>query len=388
MVINVTRNKALRIEEKQAYLPKFSISSAVLGRLVKERLKHRSRKILFLFCSVNYFEFRKHFKGKLDLKGLKCMNSTFPSGTFSSFPSIFFAMPVNKHKVFGAAFYSKRDGLLHDLFKDAVIDANGKIKAGDAFLPDKEVHSILNDLPEKPVFLGINIHWLDTSAWRGIFGTCKLVKVPQTIKNSGRDFWKEFDTMFLNLNNIVAGHKPQVLCVFINFDEIMHTYGPNDRRTQELLENVSAKIAAVVRKNRDYEYLFFSDHGQIDQHVKEPLYLDDVKGLFYSLPGGLGRTRYFYSKSPNAFRMIKKRVGSSGIVLKRTDPVLRRIFGFDPSNIEEIGDIVTIGTKRNFPSHGWKYSGEHGGLSLEELCVPYLNLRAAKNKKKTGRRMP
>ena len=347
----------------------------VIGRYLKSQMVKDTKKVIFLFDSLNYFEFKKHFNNRINLRNLKCFNSNFPTGTYTAYPSIFFGVKPDKHKLLGTAFYSRKDKGLFSLMSDRVTGLNGQKIKNKRYKKSGKIHSFLEYSKSDPVFLSLALPWLSSSLWDEILGESLRIKIPLIGPEDNRNYKEELRT-FQKGGKSNRRRGPSVLCVFVDFDEIMHIFGVKNNKTQKLLEMSSILISEIINKNPSYDYLFVSDHGQIDQKNTKKLNLEKIKNLIYCEAGGVGRARYIYSKSDAAFLDIKKQVGSSGVVFRRTDKELKKLFGFDPSHFDEIGDIVAIATKPSFPSHGWNWKAEHGGLSRDEINIPFLHIKA------------
>ncbi|MDE1865115.1 MAG: alkaline phosphatase family protein [Candidatus Micrarchaeota archaeon] len=348
----------------------------VIGRYIRRQMQTKVNKVIFLFDSVSYSEFKRHFGGKISLEGLKRFNSNFPTGTYTAYPSIFFGVKTGRHGLVGTAYYSSKEDGLFSLMSDRVTDLDGNKITDRRYKRDRSLHSFLEYSKSRPIFLSQDLGWLKTSLWDVILLNSQRITIPLKGPEDKRDYDYELRALIKKAASMVEKKKPGLLCVFVDFDEPMHIFGVKSAKTQRLLKMCSSLIADMVKSNPNYDYFFVSDHGQIDQKNTKKLSVEHVKDKLYCSNGGVGRARYIYSKSEAVFEDIKRQVGASGLVLKRSDPRLKRLFGFSPAKVDSIGNIIAVATSASFPSHGWNWKAEHGGLSPEEIFIPFLHLKA------------
>ncbi len=361
----------IRTRSGKLFLPDFSRTPDVIGRYLRRKMAGRGRKVVFLFDSISYSKFKAHFGKVINTSNLKLYNSNFPPNTYNVYPSIFFGVPILKHNIPGTAFYTKK-GLLN-LVPDIVYRLDGT-KAKNT---DEMWNSRMVSFPtySKRGFRAVlpNKQWLKTDFWGKMFYPALPTFVGRVGSEGDYRYDLEFSSLLERVSQTLKKTHSDVMA-YLDFDEVMHLFGVEKRSTHRLIQLVADAISEIINNNAGNDYFFVSDHGHIDQKSVEKADFGPILKSFYCMNGGAGRTRYFYTKDPMAFEYIKDLVGNTGVVLRRGDKVLNMLYGFDTGASDRIGDIVAIATKPNFPSHGWKYAGEHGGATLEEYNVPFLHL--------------
>lgn len=366
-------SRMLWTENGEIYLPDHERCSWNIGRIIYERIKLPSRSVVFAFDSVNYFEFTKHFDGRLDLDKLECYTSAFPTGSPTAFSSIFFREPPNKHRIFGIAFYSEKDKGIYQTSKGTIIDSHNRTLGPSVFHVNSS--SFLSNLDYPVYYVYVDNFWHSSELWSCFSGNAERVTVkPRGHYKENYERSVEFDELLERTRFLMSQDGYQLIWVFVDLDEVIHQNGVKSERTQRILKNITSSVSDLINEFSEYDYYLFSDHGQVDLKDTYEFPYDKIKDLCYSYRGGIGRTHYFYTKSPDAIDIIKGVIGDTGLVLKKQDSLLKRIYGFDPTPFPEIGDIVAIATKPSFPSYGWKMKAEHGALSKEEVFIPFLQI--------------
>lgn len=361
----------IETDSGRLYLPDFSKTPDVIGKYLRKQMLNKNRKVIFLFDSISYLMFKKHFRQKIDISNLDMYNSNFPPNTYNVYPSIFFGVQISKHKIPGTAFYNG-EGLLN-LMSNKVYKLDGnkltiKKAPWDSALtpfPYYSKNAFLTIVPDKK--------WLQTQFWKRMFYSKSLLSVKRVGSLDEYDYSSEFLLLMNAVSRAIKNTKYNII-TYIDFDEIMHMFGVEKANTQKLINLVADLISNIVEHNEQIDYFFVSDHGHISQKSVHNAELLPISKTFYCADGGAGRTRYFYTKSPEAFEYIRDLVGNTGVVVHRGNRILNRLYGFETKEFYRIGDIVAIATKPNFPSHGWNFVGEHGGTSIEEYSIPFLHL--------------
>lgn len=183
-------------------------------------------------------------------------------------------------------------------------------------------------------------------------------------------------------------------------DSTQHEFGPHKEEhqielsmlshliTQGLLKRVDSKIAEKTL------ILFTADHGQIGVTLDEHLvYLENIVNLtrFFKrnrrgnliLPTGCARDLFLHIRGEDltrAYNLLKQRLCEYAEILYSKDAFSRGLFGFGGVSekfMARIGDIVILPRdhyliwNRGFPKDPNKFVGIHGGLSEEEMIIPF-----------------
>lgn len=357
------------------YVPHKTENIKSLYKRTSEFFSEPSKNLIILVDSLNYFEFEKHFRNAFDLTNLEALTSVMPTGTSCAFSSIFLNANQQEHGIYGIAFYLPEYKGIFQTNKGAIVDSYNKILQKIDYFSITRT-SILDTAKQDTFFVHLDDYWFKSNFWQRLLGK-KVNKIPvqSSMNYSDLDSIKlEVDRVLDSTNQLMNSKENRTVISFIDYDGPIHSNGVKTKNSQELLRYLAEKISQLLINHKDYNFAIMSDHGQIDLHNTFEFKFEEISDLCYTNRGGLGRTLYFYSKRKEAYEKIAEKVGDSGLVLLRDDPLLSEIFGYDVSNIPQIGDIVAIAIKDCFPSFGWNFAAEHGGLSKEEMIVPFLRI--------------
>ena len=86
--LDYIKSRKIKISNKEVYAPDFKRCSVNMGRRIYNSIKKPSKNVVFAFDSLNYFQFKKHFKGRICIDNLRCFTSVFPTGSPTSFSII------------------------------------------------------------------------------------------------------------------------------------------------------------------------------------------------------------------------------------------------------------------------------------------------------------
>ncbi len=352
--------------ENEFYLPKHDCSVASIQQRIIPTLNSDKPTVVFSLDAINIYQFINYFNEMIDLSNLQTLSSVFPTGSATAYSSIHFGQSVDKHGVYGSAFYNPVIRNLQLVFTDQSVTAKGNIQANPFSITTL---ATLDKISGSSCFIYVKHFSADVKLAKRFMGHAAPIELTAT-----DDFERDIMNQLDSLSNTVKQKKYHVTWCYLDFDTIMHQWGVKTPRTDDLLRKTARIIKDQIDHNPDHNYIFLSDHGQIDQVNTHEFDNESIMGKCYAMKGGSGRSLYFYTNDKSVYKHIHAEVGNSGIVLLKGDPLLDKIFGFKTKNIPEIGDIVAIATAPNFPSYGWDLKAEHGGLCKEELYVPFLIL--------------
>lgn len=206
--------------------------------------------------------------------------------------------------------------------------------------------------------------------------------------------YEDLDDLFLKLNKLIEDHEGESNFIFVYWpvlDEMAHKFGVSDEKTishfQELTRYFENYVASWKAKDPFFRLILSADHGLIDIPEENQLNLEDFPALSQSLTlplSGEARAPFFYVH-PDQIEIFKEEIeknfASLGTLYTRKEILESNLFGLfelHPQLPSRIGDYVFIfekpytlkdtilGEKRH------KMVGHHGGLSEEELYVPFI----------------
>jgi predicted AlkP superfamily pyrophosphatase or phosphodiesterase len=181
-------------------------------------------------------------------------------------------------------------------------------------------------------------------------------------------------------------------------DTVEHTFGPHSKEhvaalteVATLLENHLATIDKEVAK--DVLLLLSSDHGQADISNDEIIYLNQYLQLESNYlrttasnvihPTGSPHDVFLYIYPPKldeTLALLNRELSNKAEVITTKEAIARRLFGLnEPSErfLKRIGDVLILPYEgyhvwyKHQPNLHWGQRGIHGGLSQQEMIVPF-----------------
>ncbi len=170
-------------------------------------------------------------------------------------------------------------------------------------------------------------------------------------------------------------------------DGSAHTYGPNKESWQAELEAIGRAIVhELLHKVSAQETVLIitADHGQISTPPESAVYLSDHPVLAHMLllpPTGDSRTTYLYARQglvDDVIAYINGNLSNCFLAVPTTEALSAKLFGADvsPETQTRLGDVVVFALAQCiFAKQRKNMLGRHGGLSPEEMLVPYIAFR-------------
>lgn len=202
--------------------------------------------------------------------------------------------------------------------------------------------------------------------------------------------------MFINLRHVVEDHPRELQYIWIytgDLDTLSHYYGPDDERTVASFSCFSYAFEQFFLKRlspaarRGTALVLTSDHGQVtttsDPHYELSNHPQLARRL-HILPTGDNRLMYLYRRPGHAEAVreyFDQVFPNQFSFIDPTYAVEQGLFGAGephPRLLERIGDLIVAARgkaylwwsdRRNF------LVGRHGGLTEEEMVVPFLAVR-------------
>ena len=360
--------------------------------------------IVLLIDGFGYEQWLKNYKHheffrKITEKGkLVPLTSVFPSTTAAAMTSVHTGLTPQEHTLNEWYVYFKEadmilaslpfmplDKKLNDKFK--------KMKLSPRILfRGKSVYSKLKKRGIKP-FAFADSTYSDSSYSKMVY---KGSKITPFINSSD---------MVVKLRKAVNKEKGRAyfLAYFGDVDMMSHEYGPNTEEykaelstfsnliKRELLEKIDKKTA------KETLLIVTADHGQLNTRPKKTIYLNGYKKLVRNfkksrkgrsiLPSGGPRDMFLHireDKVDEVFKYLSKKLGKKAKIMKTSDAFEKGLFGIGKPKkefIERVGNILILPNKNEtiWYRHvkGWKFKflGHHGGLTREEMLIPFAVAR-------------
>ncbi len=306
---------------------------------------------------------------KLKEKGMfAALTSVFPSTTAVALPSITSGLTPSEHGLLGYRFYSKKYGyLINSLFGKPANTERCKIKIDiNWYMPKETVAEKLSDLHVNS-YVVTRIDYLNSHFEKAIYRGFK--EVP----------YLTMSDLFAHVSELLSEEPP----VYINaywwgIDGLSHRYGPYSKEVLNeviLLDKMIDGILRILPKNS--LFIAISDHGQINSPFGRTVDLSSYREIAdkIMLPVSDLRAPYVYTRG-NVNKELFKTLGNISVLTNREAFELN-LFGKGREFTDRVGDFVfLIEDDKNYaylsPQEEINLIGKHGGLSEDEMLVPFF----------------
>lgn len=186
-----------------------------------------------------------------------------------------------------------------------------------------------------------------------------------------------------------------------DFDRVCHDEGPTSPGARRVRDAVLRRLEGVIRELRDGNTLFllFADHGQVDVNPRDPARCITLDAEFPQivpmlerssggepLPmAGALRDAFLHIRPEEAARacdLLKAGLDGRALVYNVRELIDRGLFGPIVSDAfrSRVGNIVVLPHRdqvvawSNHATTRDRFKGDHGGLTRDEMEVPFLAL--------------
>ena len=319
------------------------------------------------------------------------LTSISPSTTCAAITSFWTAAPAAQHGITGYEMWLKEYGVTANMIEHKPISYRGG--AGNlslagfdpaTFLPVDSITGLYLDV-------GVEIH---------AFQHYSIINSGLSSMFMGEAIRHPIGTapdMWISIRELLESrgkNRKYIWAYWDHLDSISHFHGPDSERAKaEFLSFSSAfehnflnKIDPAVRK--DILVILTADHGQITTDKNDQIYNlknhQKFTDMLHLLPTGENRLAYLYIKPGNADH-VKEYIQTSWPdqfdLIDPIEAVAAGLFGPGqphPGIYDRLGDLI-VAAKGN--AYWWWAAkdnpliGRHGGLSPEEMLVPFLAAR-------------
>lgn len=316
------------------------------------------------------------------------LTSVAPSTTSAALTTLWTARQPAEHGIIGYEMFLKEFGLIANIILQSVssfIGENGSLaRAGFdplAFLPVPTLGSHF-------LSSGIRAFALQPEPINGSGLSQMLLKDVQTLP------YHNLEALWALAEDIQTNYKHSRTYTYIywgELDTLSHQVGPGDRQVRQKWGDFARGLAAFVRgwqgrAGRDTLLLLSADHGQIPTEIQADYDLRNHPGLvshLVMLPSGEGRLPFLFVKPGHAGKVEACLAGKWGdrFQMAPAQKVLASgLLGDRPpcaETVERLGQYVVF--PRGNAYWWWvnkenRLHGRHGGLSGEEMLVPFFAL--------------
>ena len=207
--------------------------------------------------------------------------------------------------------------------------------------------------------------------------------------NTPSDLW-------VNARNLLEAHQGERMYTWVywgELDHMSHFYGPDDERTVAEFASFSTAFERLFlsrlspEARRSTLVILTADHGQINTHKSSKYDLNhhpEFTRHLHLQPTGENRLAYLYMRPGEKTELtayIERTWPGQFTLIDPSTAVTAGLFGPGqphPRLLDRLGDMIAL-------PHGNAYwwwadktnmlRGRHGGISSEEMLVPFLAVR-------------
>ena len=315
------------------------------------------------------------------------LTSITPSTTAAAMTSLWTGKSPAEHAVVGYELFLKEYGLVANMIFHSPMsfenDTGGLRRAG--FSPETFL-----GLPTLGTHL--SAHGVKTYAFNHASiahsGLSRMI-----LQNASIHSFSTMANLWINLRDLLQQEtrEPQYIWVYWGaVDHFSHTHGPDDERTQAEFRIFSQTFKELLLKplqdhaRKGTLLVFTADHGQINTN-KDPHYdlrsHPELTRRLHILPTGENRLAYLYIR-PGQVEAVREYVERTWpnqfTMLEPAYTVQKGLFGPGrphPRLLDRMGDLILLSRGSAYLWWGSKENpllGRHGGLSVDEMLVPFL----------------
>jgi predicted AlkP superfamily pyrophosphatase or phosphodiesterase len=315
------------------------------------------------------------------------LTSITPSTTAAALTSLWSGSSAAEHGIVGYEMWLKEYGMVINSILHSPMsfkgEANSLSRAGfkpETFIKRKLLDSHLSEF-------GVQVSAFQHHSISGS-GLSKML-----LRDASRQPFHSNSDLWVNLRHELEGDQAQRKYIWVYWGEVdymSHNYGPDDERTISELSRFSATLDELFLRRLNPTggkaslMILLADHGQIrsqpDPHYDLSNHPNLVRRL-HIMPTGENRLMSLFPRpgQSEAVREYIERTWPNQFVV--IDPVLAVESGlFGPGHIhprlyDRLGDMLVVAQGEAYlwwtPTADHQL-GRHGGLSADEMLVPFL----------------
>ncbi len=318
------------------------------------------------------------------------LTSVFPSTTVSALTSLWTGLAPAQHGLVGLRLFFPKWGALGQMLKmspEFVGESDTLIEAGlkpEEFLTGRGFAQQLADA-------GVPTYSLKQ---RHLQGTALSLMHNRGVKEELAVYTPA--DMFVQMRQLLlaqANRQFFLSAYWPTVDSLMHWHGPlSDNVRAEarmLLELLKREVIAPLERAGKGGTLLcvVADHGQIDTPMAQRVFLDhhpEMTAMLMMRPAGEPRAAYLYARhgaSADLLAYIRERLGKQMTAHAVEEVLDAQLLGppaYAPESAQRLGDVVVLMRDGHVllsddePGYLKRMVGRHGGLSADEMYVPWL----------------
>lgn len=355
--------------------------------------------ILILLDALSYHRFVSWIEEEKDMiwnsllkqGSLVPLTSITPSTTCAAITTYWTGASAAAHGILGYEMWLKEYGVTANMIEHKPITyrsgAGSLAQAGfepESFLP---VGSITDNYLDQ----GVEVHaFQHYSIIHSGLSRMFMANAERHPIGTAQDMWISIREL---MKSRPSGKK-YIWAYWDHLDSISHLHGPDSERAKAEFVAFSTAFARYFIKELDPKHLkdtliiLTADHGQITTDRDDGIYdlknHSEFNAMLHMLPTGENRLAYLYIK-PGKRDAVENYIQSTWpdgfSLIEPRDAVEKGLFGpgeTHPGIYDRIGDLIAVARGK---AYWWWASkenpliGRHGGMSREEMLVPFLAAR-------------
>ena len=356
--------------------------------------------ILFLVDALGYNQLRSVLRSEPNLiinelisRGrFAPLTSIFPSTTVAALTSLSTGLTPQEHGMLGFHLFLREYATVADMIGFTPIhDGEHGRLLRMGLEPQKFLRA--ETLGQRLANAGIPSYVLIKS----IFKNSPLSKMFYNGAKAVHGFVNSSD-MFVTLKRLVTQNPDERSCIMVYWDaidSISHAYGPNSEAFAAEVRNLSYSLEREFMEQVDSQIsgttllILTADHGQVtvpdnrlvrvDRHAK-------IRDNLLLPPTGDFRAAYLYAKQGklDALRAyLKEQLSDQMVAIPSSKALSSGLWGYGdihPEVPERMGNLVAV-MRENYAFYSsvkekpYYTGGKHGGLTPDEMLIPFLCVR-------------
>ena len=165
-------------------------------------------------------------------------------------------------------------------------------------------------------------------------------------------------------------------------DSVIHRYGCTGKRTKQVLMDLEEQLEAVCKQQFDTLFIVTADHGFVDCRGVCIEDYPDIMECLERMPTTEARAMNLFVKDGMKAQfeeMFKRHFENDYLLLTKEEVLERKLFGTDPEHEcfrSMLGDYLAVAVGHlaiyNTQDEAKQYVAHHGGLTKEEMEVPFI----------------
>ena len=355
--------------------------------------------IVILLDALGYHQFKNWLVEKPDLIWNQLRNdgllvpltSICPSTTCAAITSFWTDSSPTQHGIMGYEMWLKEYGVTANMIEHKPITYRGG--GGNLSLAGFDPESFL---PVGSITDHFSAGGVDVHAFQH-YSIINTGLSRMFMKDAERHPIGTASDLWIGIRELIESHpktRKYIWAYWGNLDSISHLHGPKSERAKAELQTFSRAFEQYFLDElspdlkKDILVILTADHGQIttdreNQHLnlsQHPIFTE----MLHMLPTGENRLAYLYIK-PGKTEVVKEYIQAEWpeqfALIDPVEAVKAGLFGPGdphPGIYDRLGDLIAAARGNAFwwwASKDNPLIGRHGGLSEEEMLVPFLAAR-------------